>query len=107
MRRYANTHIYTSEKLVENFSGRVFEILAICKFDKKEILKHLPKKQEDTTINSSANLQENPQANIVVRNFPLSVEEFRKKTGIRDGGEIYIFAVTDLENNKIVIISKK
>ncbi|MFQ9020666.1 MAG: THUMP-like domain-containing protein [Parabacteroides merdae] len=35
-----------------------------------------------------------PQANITVRNFPLSVEELRKRTKITDGGHVYLFATT-------------
>lgn len=35
-----------------------------------------------------------PQANITVRNFPLSVDELRKRTKIVDGGTIYLFATT-------------
>ncbi len=88
---HKNSHLYTSEKFVERFVGRSFEIIQVCKFDKKEILKFLP----------------HGKANIVARNFPLTVEEFRKKTGIKDGGEMYLFATTDYENNKIVIITKQ
>ena len=88
---HKNSHLYTSENFVEKFVGRSFEIIQVCKFDKKEILKFLPQ----------------GKANIVARNFPLTVAEFRKKIGIKDGGEIYIFATTDYENNKIVIITKQ
>ena len=44
-----------------------------------------------------------PQANITVRNFPLSVDELRKRTKIVDGGTIYLFATT-LENGDKVLI---
>jgi 16S rRNA G966 N2-methylase RsmD len=88
---HSNSHLYTSENFVENFVGRSFQIIQVCKFDKKEILKFLP----------------HAKANVSVRNFPITVEEFRKKTGIKDGGEFYIFATTDCENNKIVIITKQ
>ena len=103
---HKNTHLYTSDNLVSNFVGRTFAILQVCKFDKKEILQHLANLQINKEANQMGNQQKSPQANISVRNFPLSVEEFRKKTGIKDGGEIYIFAATDLDNHKIVIITK-
>lgn len=86
---HTHTHLYTSTDLVADFAGRIFKILHVCKFDKKEILAYLP-------VN---------QANIAVRNFPFTVEEIRKKTGIKDGGQYYIFAVTDCENRKIVLIT--
>jgi hypothetical protein len=87
---HSNSHLYTSEELIKEFTGRIFEVITICKFDKKEIAKHIP----------------NLKANVTIRNFPLTVEEFRKKTGLKDGGELYLFATTDLQNNKIVIITK-
>ena len=34
------------------------------------------------------------QANIAVRNFPLSAEQLRKKLRLKDGGDVYIFAST-------------
>ncbi|MBQ5377373.1 MAG: SAM-dependent methyltransferase, partial [Prevotella sp.] len=33
-------------------------------------------------------------ANITTRNFPLSVQELRKRLKLRDGGNTYIFATT-------------
>ena len=37
---HLNSHLYTSHRLVENFPGRTFKVDSICKFDKKELLKH-------------------------------------------------------------------
>ncbi len=88
---HAHSHLFFSDKLIEDFSGRVFNCLEVLKFNKKEILKRLP----------------NKKANITTRNFPLTVAEIRKKTGIFDGGEIYLFATTDAKNNKIVLLCKK
>ncbi|MEH0158736.1 class I SAM-dependent methyltransferase [Limibacter armeniacum] len=88
---HPNSHLYTSDKLVEDFSGRVFECEQAFGFGKKEIKKHLNMKQ----------------ANITVRNFPLTVAQIRKKTGIQDGGEIYLFATTDIKNQKVILKCKK
>lgn len=87
----ANSHLYTSEALVPDFPGRVFEIEAVCKLDKKEILKYLPDKK----------------ANITTRNFPLTVRQIRDKIGISDGGSVFLFATTDQFNQKIILICKK
>lgn len=87
----ANSHLYTSEKLVENFAGRSFICEAVCKFDKKEILSKLP----------------TPKANISTRNFPMKPEEIKKKLGLQDGGEYYLFATESTEKQKIVLICKK
>lgn len=86
-----NSHLYTSEKLVENFAGRSFICEAVCKFDKKEILSKLP----------------TPKANISTRNFPMKPEEIKKKLGLQDGGEYYLFATESTEKQKIVLICRK
>ena len=84
---HPNSHLYTSHNLVEGFPGRTFKVSAVCKYNKKEILKHLSCKK----------------ANIARRNFPDSVVEIRKKTDIKEGGEHYLFATT-LQNNKPKIL---
>ena len=86
-----HSHLYTSEELVENFQGRIFKIVAVCKLDKKEISKYLTDKK----------------ANITIRNFPLTVQQIRDKLKLSDGGNEYLFATTDAQNQKIVIICRK
>ena len=86
-----HSHLYTSEELVENFQGRVFKIIAVCKLDRKEISKHLSENK----------------ANITTRNFPLTVQQIRDKLKLSDGGIEYLFATSDAQNQKIVIICRK
>lgn len=86
-----NSHLYTSENLVNSFPGRSFWCEAVCKFDKKEILAKLPSNK----------------ANISTRNFPMKPEEIKKKLGLHDGGEYYLFATESFEKQKIVLICKK
>ena len=86
-----HSHLYTSEELVENFQGRAFKIIGVCKLDKKEISKYL-------TDN---------KANITIRNFPLTVQQIRDKLKLSDGGSEYLFATTDAQNQKIVIVCRK
>jgi hypothetical protein len=50
---------------------------------------------------------ENQKANITTRNFPETVENIRKKWKINEGGELYCFFTTDLNNHKIVLLCKK
>jgi hypothetical protein len=87
-----SSHLYTSECLIGDFQGRKFEVLEVIPFSSKEI-KSLFKKV--------------PEANITVRNFPLKVDELRKKLKIKDGGNIYIFATTDNLKQKILVICKR
>ena len=66
----ANTHLYTSENLVENFPGRVWIVM--------EFASSLTKRKEIK------------QANVLVRNYPLTAEQLKKKLHLHDGGTEYI-----------------
>ena len=89
---HVNTHLYTSLEHKTDFPGRVFEVVKIWGNTKQE-LKELALKI--------------PKANISVRNFPLTVEEIRKKIKIKDGGEIYLFACTLADGKKAIIECRK
>jgi 16S rRNA G966 N2-methylase RsmD len=87
---HQHSHLYTSNELI-SFPGRVFEILEIINYSKIEMKSKL----------------ENQKSNITLRNFPDTVENIRKKWQIKDGGTLYSFFTTDLQNNKIVLLCKK
>lgn len=89
---HVSSHLYTSESLVDKFYGRMFLINSVLSFSKKGIKEHLSKIQ---------------QANIAVRNFPLSVQEIRKKTKIKEGGNTYIFATTLADERKVLLVCEK
>ncbi|WP_055444675.1 THUMP-like domain-containing protein [Lacinutrix himadriensis] len=84
-----HSHLYTNDTLID-FPGRVFKIEKVMPYNKKVLKKEGFEK-----------------ANITTRNFPESVEQIRKKHKIKDGGNVYLFFTTDLENNKMVIQTKK
>ena len=84
-----NSHIYFSDTLHVDFPGRIFEFIE--RIPANKFMKHPPVKK----------------ANIAVRNFPLKVTEIRKKTKIREGGEIYIFGTTDQNKKHYYIICQK
>ena len=87
---HKHSHLYTSENLIY-FPGRIFEILNSFLYNKTEMKKIL----------------EGKQANVTTRNFPDSVESIRKKWKIKDGGNLYCFFTTDMNDNKIVLICTK
>ncbi len=89
---HPHTHLYTSDECKTNFPGRIFEIVKLSGHSKQE-LKNLK--------------SEYPKANIAVRNYPDSVEILRKKTGIKDGGDDYIFACKMLDEKYYIISTKK
>ncbi|MFV0472324.1 MAG: THUMP-like domain-containing protein [Paludibacteraceae bacterium] len=86
---HTNSHLYTSEKLLPEFQGRIFEVKNVIDYKKSNLKK-----------------MDIPKANLTTRNFPLTVAELRKKLNINEGGDDYIFATT-LSNNNLVLINCK
>ncbi|MBX9189697.1 SAM-dependent methyltransferase [Bacteroides sp. K03] len=89
---HPNSHLYTSDLWIENFPGRSFQITGQCSFNKKEI---------------KETIGELKKANITVRNFPATVAEIRKRTKLSDGGEVYLFATTLFNEQKVFIKCSK
>jgi 16S rRNA G966 N2-methylase RsmD len=87
---HVNSHLYTSKQAIFNFPGRSFKVLREIKLNKKELKKAIPEMK----------------VNITVRNYPVSVEEIRKKTGLKDGGAQYLFATTDQAGRKLILCEK-
>jgi 16S rRNA G966 N2-methylase RsmD len=88
---HQHTHLYTSDNLIKAFPGRKFKVEAVIPYDKKLIKRMIPE----------------GKANVAVRNFKEDVKMIRLKTGLKDGGEKYIFACTDLDNKQIMVICSK
>ena len=86
---HQHSHLYTSDQL-KNFPGRAFKIQNILPYNKKALKKFGLTK-----------------ANITTRNFPETVQNIRKKFGIKDGGDLYVFFTTDMEGNRIVLVTVK
>ena len=87
-----NSHLFQSSVEIEDFPGRRFQIQSVSSMNKQEL---------------KSSLSEIKQANIAVRNFPLSVEQLRKKLRLKDGGDIYIFATTVGNNQHMLYICRK
>jgi hypothetical protein len=88
---HKHTHLYTSDIRLDMFPGRVFKVKAQLPFDKKQIKRICPE----------------GKANISTRNFPLSVAEIRNKTGLKDGGDTYLFACTNYQDKKEVLVCEQ
>lgn len=87
---HQHSHLYTSD-LLQSFSGRSFKIITTIPYQKNEIKAHLL----------------NKKMNVTTRNFPLKVEEIKKKHKISDGGTVFAFFTTNLNNEKIVLLCEK
>ena len=88
----ANSHIFLSSVEIEDFPGRRFQICAISSTNKQSL---------------KTSLAGIDRANISVRNFPLSVEQLRKKLRLKDGGDTYIFATTEADGAHSLYICRK
>ena len=89
---HPNSHLYTSGEPIKNFPGRSFRITGICTLNKKEL---------------KSVLGDLKKANITVRNFPSSVAELRKRIKLSEGGEVYLFATTLNNEQKVLIRCEK
>ena len=87
-----NSHLFLSADEISHFPGRAFQIIATSSMNKKELKPAL------------ANIS---QANIAVRNFPLTAQQLRQKLKLRDGGDVYIFATTTADGGHKLFICRK
>lgn len=47
------------------------------------------------------------QANVSCRNFKDSVEQIKKKLNLKDGGDLFVFALTNKKNIPFITLTKK
>ena len=87
-----NSHLFLSDDEIEDFPGRRFQILSVSSMNKQEL---------------RTTLKDIEHANISVRNFPMSVDQLRKKLKLKDGGDVYIFATTGANGEHLLFICCK
>jgi precorrin-6B methylase 2 len=85
-----NTHLFTSENLLNNFFGNCFEVLRVDDFSSKEFIAIANKKGV-----------------IKIRNFRMSQSEIEKKTKITYGPDYFYFFYSDASNKMKVATTKK
>ncbi|MBP1640581.1 MAG: hypothetical protein H6Q17_2164 [Bacteroidetes bacterium] len=88
---HPDSHLYTSDILHLDFPGKRFQILSTGALNKQTVKSLLPGRK----------------ANIVVRNFPSKPEELKKKLGLIDGGDDYLFATTLHDGQKTGIFCRR
>lgn len=87
-----NSHLFLSSDEIDDFPGRRFQIQSISSLNKKEL---------------SSVLAPLERANMTVRNFPMTVDQLRKKLKLKDGGDTYIFATTTADGQHRLFICRK
>ncbi len=89
---HVNSHLYTSDNLISDFPGRVFEVVGFAPFNKKvkkELLNYIT------------------EASVTTRNFPLSANELRKALNLRESDRNFVFGTTITGEKKVVVYCKK
>lgn len=89
---HINSHLYTSDNLIPDFPGRVFEVVGFASFNKK-VRKDL--------------LQDVNEVSVATRNFPMSANDLRKNLSLRESDENFLFGTTLTGEKKVVILCKK
>ncbi len=77
---HPNTHLYTSDRQINDFPGRVLEV---------------------ETVDARA-IKKKEQFNIISKNHPLKPEEIRKKFQLKDGGFRYLIFTRSLQGKHIL-----
>jgi PG_1098 ferredoxin-like domain/THUMP domain-like len=91
LKLHQHTHLYTASKFVREFPGRKFKIIALANYNKSRVL---------SLLNS-------PKANISTRNFVDPPDQVKKKLGLQDGGQQYLFAFRDVNEKPCIAICEK
>ena len=89
---HVNSHLYTSDNLISDFPGRVFEVVGFAPFNKK-IKKDL--------------LKDTNEAAVATRNFPLGANDLRKSLDLKESDNTFVFGTTLIGEKKIVILCKR
>jgi hypothetical protein len=85
-----NTHLYTSDAYVPDFPGRRFRVETLVKSDRSEMSRNFP----------------DGKANVTTRNYPLTADQLKKKMGLKDGGEKFLFGFSGVEKKFLAVASR-
>lgn len=83
-----NTHLYFSSGKIE-FPGDIFRITEVIDWQSKHI-KRLKNRY--------------PRISVTTRNFGMTADALRVKLGVKDGGDKRLFAITDANDKRLMLI---
>ena len=75
---HPQTHLYTGDRWIDGFPGRVFSLVSVLDVDRKAVLNAVP----------------TGKAHLKLRNFPGESSALQKRLGLAEGGEDQLFACT-------------
>lgn len=85
-----NTHLYTSDRMVEDFPGEISVIKEVLPYS-SGVIKRLRKQY--------------PKINVAARNFDISADAVKKKLGVKDGGDLKLIATRT--DRPIMIVTER
>lgn len=86
---HPNTHLYTSEDLIDHFPGRAFSVL-------REV--------SGSTVKSEFRKK---NLHVITRNYPQNASTITKKYQLSESGDQYLIAATDHQGKKKMFLTKK
>lgn len=89
---HSNTHLYVSDSRPLLFPGKVYMITEVIPYS-SGVLKRLSRLKLD--------------ADVAVRNFPVSAEALRQRLGIKKSGDTRIIGVTACDGKQYLLIARK
>lgn len=82
-----SSHLFLSDKYFESFPGRKLKYKGIIEKRDRKTLKGIP-------------------VNVVTRNYPLSAEELRKKLGVKEGKDTFVYG-TRINEKPVLILAER
>ncbi len=87
---HPNTHLYTCNKLLRDFPGRIFKMIDLIKAEPKVLKQYFPE----------------GYANIFTRNYPLSPQELKTQTRLKDGGSRFLIGFSGVKKKFLAVATK-
>lgn len=85
---HPNTHLFTSDELINDFPGAVYKVISVMPADKKQVAKALASNK----------------VNLKVRNFGQNAAAIAKAFKVKEGGESFLFACTVSDDKRNFIL---
>lgn len=84
-----NTHVYFAPERLDHFPGEQRRVAEVLPYASK-VIKRFARRW--------------PRINVAARNFGISADALRAKLSVADGGNLRLLAVTDLANERILLV---
>lgn len=88
---HPNTRLYGSHEYVAGFPGMACRVTAVYPYASR-VLKRFAR--------------EYPQINVAVRNFGMGADALRARLGVRDGGSMRLYGLTDASGDKVLAVTE-